>query len=269
MKLTIFGATGGTGTHLARLALAAGHEVTAVVRDPARLQVVAPAEGPARVLAEGPPLAEAAVLAEVPARAGLAEPAQAGNPAQAANAGQAGRAAGQAEGAGQRLRVVTADVMDPAAITAAVTGADAVLSAIGPRANGPTTVSQDGHRSIAAAMRAAGSRRLLMVSGTIVADTGESPYLRYLAKPVVRATFLRHVCADMRAAEEVIHAADLDWTIVRPPALTGKPARGRYRTAIDRNLPHGFAVSRADLAACMLTLVADPATFRRHVCVAN
>ncbi len=39
MKLTIFGATGGTGKHLVRQALDAGHEVTAVVRDPSRLDV--------------------------------------------------------------------------------------------------------------------------------------------------------------------------------------------------------------------------------------
>lgn len=37
MKLTVFGATGGTGKHLVNQALDAGHEVTAVVRDPARL----------------------------------------------------------------------------------------------------------------------------------------------------------------------------------------------------------------------------------------
>ena len=41
MKLTIFGATGATGTCLTEQALAAGHEVTAVVRDPARLSVPA------------------------------------------------------------------------------------------------------------------------------------------------------------------------------------------------------------------------------------
>ena len=39
MKLTIFGASGVTGTFLAEQALAAGHQVTAVVRDPARLSV--------------------------------------------------------------------------------------------------------------------------------------------------------------------------------------------------------------------------------------
>ncbi|MEV0774826.1 NAD(P)-dependent oxidoreductase [Streptomyces sp. NPDC050433] len=39
MKLTVFGATGGVGREIVRQGLAAGHQVTAVVRDPARLEV--------------------------------------------------------------------------------------------------------------------------------------------------------------------------------------------------------------------------------------
>lgn len=41
MKLTVFGATGGVGREVVRQALEAGHEVAAVVRDPARLDVPA------------------------------------------------------------------------------------------------------------------------------------------------------------------------------------------------------------------------------------
>jgi putative NADH-flavin reductase len=41
MKLTILGASGATGARLVRQALDASHEVTAVVRDPARLTVPA------------------------------------------------------------------------------------------------------------------------------------------------------------------------------------------------------------------------------------
>jgi putative NADH-flavin reductase len=211
MKLTILGATGATGTCLTRQALAAGHEVTAVVRDPSRLPV----------------------------------------PAQ------------------PRLRTVTADVMDPASIIPAIAGADAVISAVGPRGTGPTTVIQDSVRSIIAAMDKTGARRLLQVSGSIVADQGESLYLRYLIKPLARRTFLRHVCADMRRGEDEIRESNLDWTIFRPPSLTGKTATGTYRTAIDRNLPHGFTVSRADLAACMLARLDDPAVVHRHVSIAS
>jgi uncharacterized protein YbjT (DUF2867 family) len=43
MKVTVFGATGGIGGHVVRQALAARHKVTAVVRDPARLDVSHPA----------------------------------------------------------------------------------------------------------------------------------------------------------------------------------------------------------------------------------
>jgi putative NADH-flavin reductase len=211
MKLTIFGATGATGTSLVQQALAAGHEVTAVVRDPARLAI--------------------------PAH--------------------------------QRLKVVTADVLDPADISLAADGADAVLTALGPHGTGPTTICQDSARSIIQAMQKTGTRRLLMVSGSIVADKGESPYMRYLLKPLVRRTFLRHVCADMRRAEDEIRDSNLDWTIMRPPSLNDKAAKGTYRTAIGRNLPHGFTISRADLAACMLTLLDDPATVHRHVAIAN
>ncbi|MFF2788425.1 NAD(P)-dependent oxidoreductase [Streptomyces sp. NPDC058049] len=41
MKITVFGATGGVGREVVRQALDAGHEVTAVVRDPSRLPVPA------------------------------------------------------------------------------------------------------------------------------------------------------------------------------------------------------------------------------------
>jgi putative NADH-flavin reductase len=211
MKLTIFGASGATGTCLVRQALDAGHVVTAVVRDPARLTV----------------------------------------PAQA------------------RLQVITADVMDPPSISPAVADADAVITAVAPHGTGPSTLRQDSTRSIVQAMHKTGAHRLLFVSGSIVADEGESPYLRFLIKPVARRTFLRHVNADFLAAEEEIRASDLDWTIFRPPSLTNKPARGTYRVATGRNLPRCFSITRADLATCMLGALDDPATIHRHICAAN
>ena len=210
MNITVFGATGGTGTALVAQALAAGHEVTAVVRDPARMKV-------------------------------------AWHP---------------------RLRVVTADVMDPASITPALAGTDAAVNTVGPHGLGRTTIQQDSVRSILQAMQQAGARRLLHISGSSTVDDGESWYMRFPVKPLARATFLGNSCTDMRGAESLIRASDMDWTIFRPPALNSKPARG-YRTAIDRNLPHGFSVTRADLAACMVAMLPEPTIVHHHVGVAN
>jgi hypothetical protein len=50
------------------------------------------------------------------------------------------------------------------------------------------------------------------------------------------------------------------------PAQIQPPRSSR---SIDRNLPHGFTVSRADLAACMLASLSDPATVHRHVAIAS
>ncbi len=211
MKLTIFGASGATGTCLVTQALEAGHQVTAVVRDPARMTVPA-------------------------------------HP---------------------RLQVITGDVMDPASISPPVTDADAVITTIAPHGTGRTTLRQDSTRSIMHAMHKTGARRLLFVSGSVVTDRGDSFYLRYLLKPVVRRTFLRHVTADFAATEAEIRASGLDWTIFRPPSLNDKPATGTYRVAVDRNLPHCFAISRAGLAACMLAALQDPATIGTHICCAN
>jgi uncharacterized protein YbjT (DUF2867 family) len=103
----------------------------------------------------------------------------------------------------------------------------------------------------------------------VVTDEGEGPVMRYLLKPLARRTALRHVSADMRAAEAEVTHSGLDWTIMRPPRLTDQPATGKYRTALDANLPRGYTLSRADLAACMLDVIGDPAAAGRHVGIAN
>jgi putative NADH-flavin reductase len=167
-----------------------------------------------------------------------------------------------------RLTVVKADVMDPGAITGAVDGADAVLSALGPRGSGPTTVCTDGVRSIVTAMAKTGAQRLLVVSA-------DGPYvypedgllMRRAAKPIVQRA-LRHRFADLLTMEETIRNTDLNWTVVRPPRLTDGPLTRNYRTAIDAGLRGSSKISRADVADCMLGLATDPGLHRNTVALA-
>jgi putative NADH-flavin reductase len=222
MQLTIFGATGGTGKRLLDQAVAAGHDVTAVVRDPAKL--------PAGV------------------------------------------------------RAVTTDLSspDPATLGRAVEGADAVLSALGPRssAEAEQRIVARGTRAIVEAMHAAGVRRLVAISASPVAtlpspgrphpprrDPGDGFLIGNVLAPVVKAVF-RDMYADLAEMEDVIRESGLDWTVVRPPRLNDKPVNG-YRTARGQNVPHGFSASRADVADLMLRVLEDPDTVGQPVGIAR
>jgi hypothetical protein len=63
---------------------------------------------------------------------------------------------------------------------------------------------------------------------------------------VLRRTMLRNSFDDHAAADRLIQASGLDWTIVQPPELTNEPPRG-YCIAVD-GIHRGGAISRADVA---------------------
>lgn len=205
--ITIFGATGGVGAHLVQLALAKGHEVTAVARDPVKVTL-----------------------------------------------------------RHDRLQVVRGDILDRASVEQAVSGAEAVFSSVGPRRRKDGPVCGPGTAHILAAMRASGVRRFVAVSAAPVPDhdAGEKPLYRLTVRKLLRA-ILKDLYTDLAVMEGEARRSDLDWTIVRPPRLTDKPATGTYRTALGRNIPGGYLISRADLAAEMLRTLDDPATFRTTV----
>jgi putative NADH-flavin reductase len=65
--------------------------------------------------------------------------------------------------------------------------------------------------------------------------------------------------------EDEIRTSGLDWTIVRPPRLTDKPATGRYRMALNRSVRRGYIIARADLASAILMLLEDPTASRAAI----
>jgi putative NADH-flavin reductase len=172
-------------------------------------------------------------------------------------------------------------VADPVALEPAVAGADAVLSALGPRSASEAGVASKGTRAIVQAMQATGVRRLVVVSAAPIAtvaspgrpkppghDPGDGFWMRHLLGPLVKAA-LRKPYADLALMEDVVRDSGLDWTVVRPPRLTDKPATGAYRTAYGHNLRRGLLVSRADVAHLMLRVLGQPETVKQAVGIAN
>lgn len=200
LRVLIIGATGGTGRQLVRQALEQGHQVTAFVRDPARLKM------------------------------------------RHAN-----------------LRVVMGNALDYASVELAMQGQSAVLSALGhKRFFWPTKILSRGTENVMQAMKVCRVPRFICESslgvGNAVGRLGLPATLLFV--PLILPFYFRDRLRQEKLIEENI---DIDWVIVRPPALTNGAKRGgKYR--------HGFNVgnyiwprriSRADVADFMLRQLND------------
>ena len=168
------------------------------------------------------------------------------------------------------VHVAGGELTDAPSLTAALTGADAVLCAIGPtgvRDLFGTDLMRRTLPVLADAMSAAGVRRLVLLSAYGVGDTAAS------ASPMARiafATAMRALYRDKQVAESRLAGAGLDVTTVYPTALTNDPpgeaADVRDVAAVSRvgGMPK---ISRAAVATAMLDAVDDPATIGHRLLV--
>jgi uncharacterized protein YbjT (DUF2867 family) len=146
---------------------------------------------------------------------------------------------------------VVADMEQLDSLAEFVEGADAVVFAAGAGpGSGPErkrTVDLGGAVKLLEAAQATGARRYLMVS-SIGADDPSSasgsmrPYLEAKAQ-----------------ADAALSASDLDWTIVRPGALTDEPGTGLVAVG---DLGRG-SVTRDDVAAVLAACLDEPRTVRK------
>jgi len=101
-------------------------------------------------------------------------------------------------------------------------------------------------------MKEHGTRRLVVESAF---GAGESLALANGLERFLFATLLRAPYADKNLLEPEVKASGLEWTILRPTALTNGPATGRYQVTAGR--PAKASVARADVAAAMLRAVEE------------
>jgi putative NADH-flavin reductase len=149
------------------------------------------------------------------------------------------------------VTVTEGDATDPEAVAGAVAGADAVLSALGPRGAKTPGLLAAAAAAITGAMEKSGTRRLICVSAA-GAFIREDPETNPLVKIILPRIFAKPF-ADVREMERVVRASTLDWTLVRPTRLVSAPGTGQYRIR-DRYPPPGLTkIARADVAQFMIT----------------
>jgi putative NADH-flavin reductase len=149
------------------------------------------------------------------------------------------------------LTVTGGDVLDPGAVAAVISGADAVLSAVGPRIlDGfrfrKTELLARAAANIVDRMHKTGAHRLIAVSAAAAFVT-EDPDMSWMVKQILPRIFAR-TFADVRRMERVVRDSDLDWTLVRATRLVNDPGKGEYRVRADFPPPGGGKIARADVA---------------------
>jgi putative NADH-flavin reductase len=201
VRLLILGATGPTGRNLLDQALAAGHEVTALVRNPARLTL---------------------------------------------------RHA--------RLAVAIGDATDSRALESAMTGQQAILSALGAGNSLRAQIASPAVAALIPAMRAQALKRVIFLSAFGVGETfAQASLLQRLAY----RTMLRRIFADKTKADAMLRQSDLDWTLVYPTVLTNGARVGTYRVAERLAMTGLPKISRADVASFMLEQLSSAEWVRR------
>ncbi|MEZ4622045.1 MAG: SDR family oxidoreductase [Caldilineaceae bacterium] len=148
----------------------------------------------------------------------------------------------------QQLTIVEGNVLDQSAVDRVVTGADAVVVALGNTANNPEMVVSTGTERIIDAMRRQGVRRLVVISSLGVGDSKRQVPFGF---KLLSWTILRKTMKDKEAQEAAVRESGLDWTIIRPGGLTDDPRTGNYRVGTDSSIQAG-RIARADVADFVL-----------------
>jgi putative NADH-flavin reductase len=160
------------------------------------------------------------------------------------------------------LEKVSGDALDTDTIRNALKDVNVVVQTLGvdisPRAIfEPTTLFSQSTRLLVGAMKAAGVKRLIAVTGLGAGDS--RGHGGFLYDTVAFPLLLKRVYDDKDVQESLIRSSELDWMIVRPGLLTNSPATGQYRVLIAPNDWRFGTISRADVADFIVRQIDDRA----------
>jgi putative NADH-flavin reductase len=164
------------------------------------------------------------------------------------------------------LTICKGDVLNLSDVEKAVQNHDVVLCALGDGKVGK--IRALGTRNIIDAMNKAGLKRLICQS---TLGMGESyGNLNLIWKHVMFGMLLKKVFQDHQLQETYILNSDLDYTIVRPSALTDGEITNKYKIGFDGTYKKlNLKISRADVANFMLCQLQNGEYVRKAVSISN
>jgi putative NADH-flavin reductase len=168
----------------------------------------------------------------------------------------------------EHLTIIEGELTDQAAIERAVLGADAVISALGPRRAASGKPISRGTANILAAMKKSGVRRLIFTSTPSAHDPNDAPDFKFKFAVRMIQWIARGAYADIVDTAQVVRASDRDWTMVRVSMLVDAPRTGHVKVGyVNRDM--GMRITRVDLAEFLLKQVQDTRYLRQAPAISN
>lgn len=178
----------------------------------------------------------------------------------------------------ERITLVVGDAADPQALDQLLSGADAVISTLGPSGINDSLkkaklaakdhISTNSTRAILPLMKKHKISRFVLMTGPSLEhpdDRNNFFYRTLLTK--IAPTFLGDMTLDRQQELELLLASDVDFTIARAGALDDEPSSTPLRSDAQRFL--GFKISVPDLAGFLVDQVKDSRYWGKAVYVAN
>lgn len=176
------------------------------------------------------------------------------NPGKIANSGHA------------NLSVHQGDACNPQEVERAVSGHDAVFCALGDGSAGKIRAS--GTLNIINAMHRAGVKRMLCLSTIGIGESYGN--LNFFWKHIMFGMLLKKAFNDHKLQERYVRDSNLDYTIIRPSALTNGPISNTYKVDFDGKYRRlNLKISRLDVADFMLRQLNGSKYLKKAVSISN
>jgi len=154
------------------------------------------------------------------------------------------------------LTLFQGDAMVAVAVEKAISGQDAVISALGPTRPPVPHMMETAAKNIIAGMRKHGIRRIISTAGAGVPQPEDEPKFVDRFMMTLLNLLVKDVLLDTVENVKVIQNSGLDWTIARFPRLVDGAHTGRYRVGYVGK-DSGSQISRADGAEFVLKELVD------------
>jgi putative NADH-flavin reductase len=167
----------------------------------------------------------------------------------------------------QNVERIQGDIFNYTDVHNAIDKQDTVLCALGASPSDKSKLRTNGTANIIKAMTAKGARRLLCISALGVGDSNN--ILPWYYKKIIIPFLLKNVYEDHEAQEIEISKSSLDWTIIRPSALTNAQKTENYEHGFLAPGKLKFKISRSDVAHFILNQIESDQYLLKKVSVSN